>query len=136
MTTDSIIMLELDDIQAGTLRSRPSPYAGAYILLRIGDRRAGRELLKRLLPVVASAADPADPGRQAWVSAALSFQGLKALGVPQDSLDSFPEAFQQGMAARVRTGEIGNRLNREHRCQVRYTSGMEVDPCRGRRPGR
>ena len=43
----------------------------------------------------------ADPGQQAWVSAAFSFQGLKALGVPQDSLDSFPMAFQQGMAARA-----------------------------------
>jgi Dyp-type peroxidase family len=36
------------------------------------------------------------------VSVALSFQGLKALGVPQDSLDSFSPQFQQGMAARAK----------------------------------
>ena len=32
---------------------------------------------------------------------ALSFQGLKALGVPEDTLASFPQEFQQGMAARA-----------------------------------
>src|SRR5205814_8836559 len=35
-------------------------------------------------------------------SVALSFQGLKALGVPQASLDSFSPEFQQGMAARAK----------------------------------
>jgi Dyp-type peroxidase family len=104
MTTD----LELDDIQAGALRARPTPYAGAYILLRIDDRDAGRELLRRLLPVLASAADPADPGRQAWINASLSFQGLKVLGVPSASLASFPPEFRQGMAARAATlGDVG-----------------------------
>ncbi|MCE7988416.1 MAG: Dyp-type peroxidase [Caldilinea sp. CFX5] len=100
--------LELDDIQAGTLRSRPSPYAGAYILLRVDDRRAGRELLRRLLPGIAAAADPGDPKKQAYLSVALSFQGLKALGVPQASLDTFPPEFQQGMAARAEVlGDVG-----------------------------
>jgi Dyp-type peroxidase family len=108
MTTETSLTLELDDIQAGTLRSRPSPYAGAYILLRIDDHRSGREMLRRLIPALSSAADPADPGKQAYISAALSFQGLKALGVPQDSLDSFPPEFQQGMAARAaELGDVG-----------------------------
>src|SRR5919109_1731253 len=106
MTTEATIALELDDIQAGALRSRPSPYAGAYFLLRVDDRRAGRELLRRLIPKLASAANPADPAKQAWLTLALSFQGLKALGVPQQSLDSFPPEFQQGMAARA--AELGD----------------------------
>src|SRR5919206_4342098 len=107
MTTASTT-LELDDIQAGTLRARPTPYAGAYILLRVDDRRAGRELLKRLLPVLTSAADPGDPNKQAYLSAALSFQGLEALGVPDDSLASFPPEFAQGMAARAEVlGDTG-----------------------------
>ena len=42
--------LELDDIQAGALYERPSPYVGTYLLLRIGDRADGRELVRRLLP--------------------------------------------------------------------------------------
>jgi Dyp-type peroxidase family len=100
--------LELDDIQNGALHPRPIPYAGAYILLRVDDRRAGRELLRRLSPVLSNATRPADPSAQTWVSVALTFQGLKALGVPQASLDSFPVAFQQGMAARAaKLGDVG-----------------------------
>ena len=94
-------MLELDDIQSGVLRPRPAPYAAAYVLFRIDDGTAGRELMRRMRPVVASAAQPASPAGDTWVSVALSFQGLKALGVPQASLDSFSPEFRQGMAARA-----------------------------------
>jgi Dyp-type peroxidase family len=100
--------LELDDIQAGVLRPRPTPYAATYVIFRIDERDAGRELICRLSAVVASAADPVSPARDTWVSVALSFQGLKALGVPQQSLDSFSPEFQQGMAARAKAlGDIG-----------------------------
>ena len=94
-------MLELDDIQSGVLRPRPSPYAATYVLFRIDERKAGRELIRRIRPVVASAAHPESPEGNTWVSVAFSFQGLKALGVPQASLDSFSPEFQQGMAARA-----------------------------------
>ena len=99
-------MLELEDIQSGVLRPRPAPYAAAYVLFRIEDRKAGRELMRRIRPAVASAAHPESPARDTWVSVALSFQGLKALGVPQASLDSFAPEFQQGMAARA--GMLGD----------------------------
>jgi Dyp-type peroxidase family len=103
----SAAVLELDQIQSGVLRPRPTPYVAAYILLRIDERTAGRELMRRLSTAVASAADLASPTRDTWVSASLSFQGLKALGVPQSSLDSFPPQFQQGMAARAKV--LGDR---------------------------
>jgi Dyp-type peroxidase family len=93
--------LELDDIQSGVLRPRPVPYAAAYVLFRIDEANAGRELMRRIRPVVASAAHPESPAGDTWVSVAVSFQGLRALGVPQTSLDSFPPEFQQGMAARA-----------------------------------
>jgi Dyp-type peroxidase family len=93
--------LELDDIQSGVLRPRPVPYAAAYVLFRIDEVTAGRELMRRIRPVVASAAHPESPAGDTWVSVALSFQGLKALGVSQASLDSFSPEFQQGMAARA-----------------------------------
>lgn len=101
MTIETNITLELNDIQAGALRPRPKTYSGAYFLLRIDERQAGREFLRRLIPALASAADPADPGKQAWLAASFTFPGLKALGVPQESLDSFPIEFQEGMAARA-----------------------------------
>jgi Dyp-type peroxidase family len=94
--------LELDDIQSGVLRPRPSPFYATYIILRIDDRAAGRELMRRLSTRVVSAADPGSPDRDTWLSAALSYQGLKALGVPQVSLDSFSPQFQEGMAARAK----------------------------------
>ena len=103
-----MIMIELSDIQGGALYPRPSPYAGAYILIRIDDPRAGRELLRRLMPAIAPATDSAHAYQNAWVGVALTFQGLKALGVPQSSLDSFPIEFQEGMAARAaRLGDVG-----------------------------
>ena len=50
MTATESVSLELDDIQSGALHERPSPYVGTYLLLRIDDRAAGRELVRRLLP--------------------------------------------------------------------------------------
>ena len=94
-------VLELDDIQSGVLRPRPTPYQATYVIFRIDDRRAGCELMRRLTNVVASAAHPTSPAGDTWVSVALSFQGLKALGVSRTSLESFPLEFQQGMAARA-----------------------------------
>ena len=101
LTAAESIKLELDDIQSGALHERPSPYVGRYLLLRIDDRRAGRELVRRLHPVVDSGRALADPARDAWVTVAFTYHGLEALGVPQESLDSFAPEFRQGMAARA-----------------------------------
>ena len=93
--------LDLHEIQATVLRPRPAPYFGTHVVLRIDDARAGRELLRRLAPHVDSAASwwsMANP----WLSVAISYAGLEALGVPRSSLQSFPEAFRVGMAARAR----------------------------------
>lgn len=101
-------MLELDDIQSGVLRPRPAPYVATYIALRIDEPKAGRELMKRVAAVVTSAAHPESPLSDTWVSVALTYQGLKALGVPHDSLESFSWEFRQGMAARAHDlGDVG-----------------------------
>ena len=101
-------MLELDDIQSGVLRPRPTPYVATYIALRIDDRQAGRALMQRISNAVTSAANPESPLADTWVSAALTYQGLKALGVPQESLDSLSWEFRQGMAARAKElGDVG-----------------------------
>ena len=107
MTNDSTVVLELDDIQAGALEPRPVPYAGLYQILRLDDRHAGRELLQRLIPYLNSVAS-FDPKSPVSLAVALSFQGLKALGVPEESLATFPPEFQQGMAARAaELGDVG-----------------------------
>ena len=97
---NKIANLELNDIQSGAVRPRPTPYAATYLLLRIDDRRVGREFLRRASEAVASAADPASPVADTWISVGLTYQGLKALGVPEASLHSFAPEFKLGMAAR------------------------------------
>ncbi|HET6276269.1 MAG TPA: Dyp-type peroxidase [Candidatus Cybelea sp.] len=100
--------LELDDIQSGVLRPRPTPFEAAYIILRIDDANAGRELMTRLSNVVASAAHNESPARDTWVSASLSYAGLEALGVAPASLESFPTPYKRGMAARAKIlGDTG-----------------------------
>lgn len=102
------VQLELHDIQSGVLRPRPTPYAATYILVRIDDRKAGSKLMGRLSEVIASADHPESPLSDTWASVALTFNGLKALGVPQDSLDSFAWEFRQGMTARAKAlGDTG-----------------------------
>jgi len=94
------VTLALDDIQALILRSRPEPYVGLHAMLHIDDAEGGRALLLRMAEHVPSAAGWTDD-RDAWMGVALSFEGLKALGVPDASLSSFPLPFQQGMAQRA-----------------------------------
>jgi Dyp-type peroxidase family len=94
------VTVELGDIQATVLRFRPEPYFGTHVMLHVDDVRAGRELVRRLAPHVDSAAEwwrASEP----WIAVAITYSGLVALGVPKDSLQSFPEAFRVGMAARA-----------------------------------
>jgi Dyp-type peroxidase family len=93
--------LELHEIQATVLRQRPAPYFGTHVLLRVDDPRAGRELLRRLTPHIDSAAGWWEAAN-AWLAIGISYAGFEAIGVPRDSLQSFPEAFRVGMAARAR----------------------------------
>src|SRR6516165_12719453 len=90
-------MLDLHEIQATVLRLRPAPYFGSHVLLRVDDAKAGREFLRRLTPFVDSAAGWRNEAN-AWIAVGISYAGLEALGLPQGSLQSFPEAFREGMA--------------------------------------
>ncbi|MGW3506436.1 Dyp-type peroxidase [Streptomyces sp. NPDC000994] len=108
MSGEKQIALELDDIQRGVLSPRPTPYAVTYLLFRIDDRAHGRELMRRASAVTTSAADSTSPLGDTWVSVAVTYHGLKALGVPRESLDTFAWEFRQGMAARAKAlGDVG-----------------------------
>ncbi|GAA3711423.1 Dyp-type peroxidase [Terrabacter ginsenosidimutans] len=102
-------ILELDDIQSGALFERPSPYVGTYLLLRVDDRSAGRELVRRLHSVAQSQRASGHSSQGTSLTVAFTYQGLKALGVPQASLDSFAPEFRVGMAARAdHLGDVGD----------------------------
>ena len=106
--TTASVVLELDDIQAGALHERPSPYVGTYLLLSIRDPADGRDLVRRLAPLVKAAGASVDEPDGTSLTVAFTYNGLRALGVPQDSLDSFPPEFRQGMAARAAIlGDVG-----------------------------
>jgi deferrochelatase/peroxidase EfeB len=94
------IVVDLHDIQASLLRHRPEPYFGTHIFLHINDPHQGREFVRRLAPHVGSGADWWNAA-DAWIAVAFTYPGLVALGVPEDSQRSFPEAFRVGMAARA-----------------------------------
>jgi Dyp-type peroxidase family len=95
-------MLELDDIQHILLTRTPA-LTGQYEFLSFRDRAGGRAWLTSLLDKVQSAADveaTVASGKR-WVSLAFTWNGLRALGVDESSLGTFPEEFKQGMVARA-----------------------------------
>ncbi|NNG40563.1 Dyp-type peroxidase [Flexivirga sp. ID2601S] len=108
MSTDHGSVPNLADVQAAVLQPRPTPYAGTYLALRIDDRRQARALVQRMLPMLDSVAS-FDAERQVSLAIGFSFEGLRAIGVPEDSLATFSPEFQQGMAARAaELGDVGD----------------------------
>lgn len=102
-------MLELDDIQY-ILLTRVPALTGRYEFLTFGDPRGGRAWLSAILDKVksASAVDASIGKDKRWVTVAFTFNGLRAFGVDENALATFPEEFRQGMAARAEIlGDMG-----------------------------
>jgi Dyp-type peroxidase family len=101
--------INLADLQGLVVFRRPAPYWGTQLLFRIDHTRRGRDLLARLLPSLTSAADWASGQRDLVVAIALTHPGLAMLGVPPESLASFPVQLRDGMAARAgRLGDVAD----------------------------
>jgi Dyp-type peroxidase family len=94
-------MLEFDDIQHILLTRTPA-LTGRYEFMSFGSPAGGRAWLSELIDRVDSATEAIAgmDGTQRWITLAFTFNGLRALGVPDESLASFPDAFREGMAAR------------------------------------
>ena len=95
-------MLEFDDIQHILLTRTPA-ITGRYEFLSFDTPAGGRAWLTELLDKVQSAADvqATVDGSDRWVTLAFTWNGLRALGVPEESLATFPDEFREGMAARA-----------------------------------
>jgi Dyp-type peroxidase family len=103
------VVLELDDIQHILLTRTPA-LTGRYEFLTFDDADAGRTWLTEMLDTVQSAADATETmdASRRWVTLAFTWTGLRALGVPEESLATFPDAFREGMAARGSIlGDVG-----------------------------
>src|ERR1700745_1701078 len=94
-------MLEVDDIQH-FLISRPPALAARYEFLTFRRHTSGREWLKGLLEKDETEKTVAtrNPGTR-LVTIGLTWNGLRALGVNEAALTTFPEEFRQGMSARA-----------------------------------
>ena len=95
-------MLETDDIQHILLTRAPA-LTGRYEFMSFKNAAGGRAWLAAILEKVHSAAGAQATleSDQRWVTVAFTWKGLQALGLPQESLATFPEEFKQGMVARA-----------------------------------
>lgn len=116
--------LDLDNIQGNILAGFNKEHQ-SFIFVRFDELAAAREWLKSIVPEIASTTEVKQfndlfsavnrrRGRElgilkaTWTNLAVTFRGLEALGVGATDLDSFPEAFRQGMRARAeRIGDTG-----------------------------
>ena len=95
-------MLELDDIQHILLTRTPA-LTGQYVFVSFRDAAGGGGWLAGLLDKVQSAAEVESSvaSSKRWVTLAFTWNGMRALGLDDASLASFPEEFRQGMVARA-----------------------------------
>jgi deferrochelatase/peroxidase EfeB len=99
-TTQNSYLLDFEDIQHFLL-SRPPARAARYEFLRFRSSTAGRGWLEGLLDKVGTAkAVGSSVADSRWVTIGFTWNGLRALGVGEPHLATFPEEFRQGMAAR------------------------------------
>jgi hypothetical protein len=95
------LMLEFDDIQY-ILLTRVPALTGRYEFLSFRQPAQGRawlEAIREKVPSAKAVFGTVDLERR-WVSVAFTWSGLRAFGLDEASLATFPEEFRQGMAAR------------------------------------
>jgi len=102
-------MLDFDDIQHILLTRAPA-LNGRYVFLKLSDPEGAREWLSAMLETVHSARSMRESVARdrRWVTLAFTWNGLRALGVDEASLGTFPDEFRQGMVARAEVlGDTG-----------------------------
>jgi Dyp-type peroxidase family len=101
--------LDLHDIQGNILKAYGRYFypKARYVCFGITDADGARRFVRRLVSLVTTAApwSPEGDGHrtkpEATVNVAFSYHGLREVGVPRDSLQSFPDEFAMGMKARM-----------------------------------
>ena len=94
-------MLEFDDIQHFLLTRTPA-LAARYEFLTFRRLGAGRTWLAGIIDKVGTGKSVGSASADSrWVTVAFTWKGLRALGLDEASLATFPGEFRQGMAARA-----------------------------------
>ena len=88
-------MLQFDDLQHIVITRVPA-ITGRYEFLSFRQPAQGRAWLAAILDKVASVQQARNSieREQRWVSVAFTWPGLRALGVDEQSLATFPEEFE------------------------------------------
>ncbi|PFZ67186.1 peroxidase [Bacillus toyonensis] len=92
---------DFEDIQAIVLNERPSPYIGAYILIRIDEKKDAIKMLQTIISDITAAEYEKSTFMDLWVNIAFTYEGLKKIGVTEEYLNSFSAEFKEGMASRA-----------------------------------
>jgi Dyp-type peroxidase family len=99
------------DIQGLVVHEYKIMDAACFLLLRIEDPIRARSWLRETLPDITTGADKSSEELSQWktsVNLAVTWRGLKVLGLPDEALETFPEEFRDGMATRADIlGDLG-----------------------------
>lgn len=87
-----------DDVQGGILRGYDETTHGALVLLRV---ESAAQAIDTLAAWPVTTESERDPAARVRLNVALTFHGLRALGVPAATLDRLPQEFIDGMEARA-----------------------------------
>ena len=108
--TDAV--LDLHDIQGNIVKAygRYGFPRGRYVFFAVEDGAAGRAFVSALAPSITTSAPwrvsgsttsgRAAPVPEVTINIAFTYHGLRELGVPRASLQTFPDEFAMGMRAR------------------------------------
>lgn len=100
-------MLEFDEIQGNVLKGYRFPQA-RFLFATVEDQEGGRAWVGGVVSRISFATDWGLARPDHAINISLTYQGLAALGLPSESLDSFPKEFQEGMASSAeRLGDTG-----------------------------
>jgi Dyp-type peroxidase family len=97
--------LELNDIQGIIVRGYANMPAAEFILLKIGDAEPAKKWLQLMTEQVTSAEEK--KGSSA-MNIAFTFNALSALGLSQETLDSFPMELEDGMNTKHKQFFLGD----------------------------
>jgi Dyp-type peroxidase family len=106
---DPSVTIDYADIQGDILRAYGNDYDRAsYMFVHVDAATGGQGWLAGLLAQVTNAEHWSPPKPATTLNVALTFAGVRALGVPDGLLASFSDEFREGMAARAELlGDVG-----------------------------
>lgn len=111
-----------DDVQGGIVRAYGGTTHGCLLLLAIEDRAKAAAFFKDLAAKVTRDDHTLAEGETA-VNVAVTYEGLRAIGLSEDELAMFPQEFREGMEARASTlGDVRTNHPRRWKLPVRFGS--------------